>query len=90
MKPHEFWNCTYRELVEYVNSNTLQSEEEYKKQIYLFEEFGNKIISAVASKRAKKVDLISDVFRELFKEELENKDKPQTIEEQIRNLRSRK
>jgi len=88
MKPNEFWNCTYRELVEYVNSNTLQSEESYKKQIMLFDALGYKIIKALSAKNPKNISLVRETFKNLFEEELE--DKPQTIEEQIRNLRSRK
>lgn len=89
MKPHEFWNSTYRELSLYVKSNSLQREEEYKKEIILMDAFGNKILNALATKRPKNISLVANVFKELFKGEIE-KDKPQSIEEQIRNLRSRK
>lgn len=88
MKPNEFWNCTYRELFLYVKSNSLQREKQYKKEIILTDAFGNKIIKAFDSKRPKSINLVTDVFSELFKEEL-NTDKPQSIEEQIKNLRSR-
>ena len=87
MKPNEFWNLTYREIYKYVDSNSLQRVQEYKEQVILFDALGNKIIGAIGAKRPKNVSLVSDTFKYLFKEEL--KDKPQSIEEQIRNLRSR-
>lgn len=89
MKPQEFWECTYRELSEYVKANVQQREEDYKKEIVLMDAYGNKLLTALATKRPKNISLVSNVFRELFKDELEQ-NKHQSIEEQIRNLRSRK
>lgn len=89
MKPHEFWECTYRELFEYVKANTNRREEDYKKEIILMDAYGNKLLTALATKHPKNISLVSNVFKELFKEELD-KENPQSIEEQIRNLRSRK
>ena len=88
MKPSEFWNCTYRELYTFVESNISHQKEEYKKQIILFDALGDKIIKSVASKHPKRVDLVRDNFRSLFEEELKNENKPQSIDEQIRILRS--
>lgn len=88
MKPHEFWNCTYKEASEYVKANSLQREKDLKQEIVLFDALGEKIINAIARKKPKNISLVHDTFKELFKKELE-KDGPQSIEEQIRNLRSR-
>ena len=88
MKPNEFWNCTYRELVTYVNSNVLQSEERFKQEIVLVDALGNKLIEAFGSKHPKNTSLVKDVFKNLFEEEL--KPHQQTIEEQIEILRSMK
>ncbi len=88
MLPSEFWNCTYRELYQYVNSNSLQREKEYKKQIVLFDALGNKIIDVIGRRHPQNISLVNHTFKDLFEEEL--KPHQQTIEEQIRNLRSRK
>lgn len=88
MLPSEFWNCTYRELYQYVNSNSLQREKEYKKQIVLFDALGDKIIDVIGRKHPKNISLVRNTFESLFEEEL--KPHQQTIEEQIQNLRSRK
>ena len=89
MKPHEFWNCTYKEASKYVKANSLQREKDLKQEIVLFDALGEKIINAIARKKPKKISLVQETFKGLFKEELD-KDKPQSIEEQVRNLRSRK
>lgn len=88
MKPSEFWNCTYKEAYVFVKSNSLQRENDYKKDIILFDSLGNKILGALASKHPKNIDLIRTTFKELFKEELTPHN--QTIEEQIKILRSMK
>lgn len=85
MKPDEFWNCTYRETLLFVNSNSLQREEDIKQQIILLEQYGNKIIQAFNFKRPKNKSLIKDIFKDLFEEEL---NPYQSIEEQIRNMRN--
>lgn len=88
MKPHEFWNCTYRELTEYVNSNTLQSEQILKENVILCDALCDKLIDVFAKKRPKRKSLVRDTFKNLFKKELEPHQ--QTPEEQIRILRSMK
>lgn len=90
MKPSDFWNCTYREAYSFAHSNSLQREEEYKKEIVLLEALGNKIVGAIATKRPKNVSLVADTFKELFEKELNPSPHVQTIEEQIRILRSMK
>lgn len=89
MKPSEFWNCTYRECYQYVKSNSLQREEEYKKNIILFDALGEKMIDALARRHPKHTSLVKDVFGSLFEKEL-NSSKQQSIEEQVRILRSMK
>jgi len=71
MKPHEFWDSTYREAKLYVESRSLQLEHELKDNIQLIENFGNKLISAgMTSKNPKNINLIKEVYKDLFKEEL--------------------
>lgn len=71
MKPHEFWDSTYREVKLFVESRSLQLEQEYKNDIQLVENLGNKLIGAgMTSKNPKNVNLIKEVYKDLFKEEL--------------------
>lgn len=86
MKPNEFWNCTYEEALLYVNSNTLQRETEKKDNIVLLEQYGNKIIEAFNWKKPKNRNLIKDIFKELFEEEL-NSQNNMSVEEMQRNMR---
>lgn len=89
MKPSEFWDSTYRELYTYAEANKKQRTEDFKREIVLFDALGNKLLSALASKKPKSVSLVKQTFKELFEEELAPS-KTQTIEEQIRILRSMK
>ena len=71
MKPHEFWNSTYREAKLYVESQSSQLELEIKNNIMLAENLGNKLISAsMVSRKPKNINLIKDVYNDFFKEEL--------------------
>lgn len=71
MKPHEFWNSTYREVKLYVESQSSQLELEIKNNIILAENLGNKLISAsMVSRKPKNINLIKDVYSDFFKEEL--------------------
>lgn len=90
MQPSEFWNCTYKELYMYVNANSLQREEDYKKQIVLFDALGNKIIDIIGRKHPKNISLVHNTFKNLFEEELQPAFHYQTIDEQIKILRSMK
>jgi hypothetical protein len=88
MKPHEFWDCTYREARVFVESMSSQKQDEMKEQIILLEALGNKIVAAGFSKKPKQVNLIADTFKKLFEGEFEGSTKHQSIEEQIKNMRS--
>ena len=90
MMPSEFWNCTYRELSTFVNSNSLQREEQYKQEIILFDALGDKIIDVIGRTRPRNISLVRNTFKNLFEEELQPSTHQQTIEEQIRILRSMK
>lgn len=86
MTPNEFWNCTYKEAKLYVDSNSLQRENEYKKQIILFEKFGNKLINGLSYRKPKNHNIITEDFKKLFEKELEPQ--AQSVEEQIEAMRS--
>ncbi len=90
MFPSEFLNCTYKQLVSFVNGHKNRENENFKNQIVLADALGNKIIDVIGRKKPKGISLIEDNFSLLFEEELKNRNHQQTIEEQIRNLRSRK
>lgn len=90
LKPSEFWNSTYRELHVFVNANVKRREDEYKQEIVLFDALGDKIIDVIGRQKAKYTSLVKHRFKDLFKEELEPESHQQTIEEQIRILRSMK
>lgn len=72
----------------------MQRAEEIKHEIALMENFGNKLIGALAlgNKNSKNVSLVKEIYSDLFKEELEKiqneKNKPQSIQQQIENLRT--
>ena len=86
MKPNEFWSCTYIEALLYVNSNSLQRENDKKDNIVLLEQYGNKIIEAFSWKKPKNRSLIKDIFKELFEEEL-NYHNEMSVEEMQHNMR---
>lgn len=89
MTPKEFWNSTYRDIKAFVDGNMKMQQEDKKNIIVMYEAMANKIIGALSWSRPKNKSLIKDIFRDLFKEELDN-NKPQSIEEQVRILRSMK
>ena len=89
MTPKEFWNSTYRDIKSFVDGNMKMQQEDKKNTIVMYEAMANKIIGALSWSRPKNKSLIKDIFRDLFKEELDN-NKPQSIEEQVRILRSMK
>lgn len=75
IKPQEFWNSTYREIKLYVESQSSQLELNIKNNIMLAENLGNKIISAsMTAKKPKNINLIKDVYCDLFEEELRIQD----------------
>lgn len=86
MKPHEFWDSTYREAKLYVESRSHQVEFELKSYIKLADELGDKINNfSLICKKPKNISLIEEVYSELFEKELMKagrfKAKPRTDEE---------
>lgn len=71
IKPQEFWNSTYRDMKLYVESQSSQLELNIKNSIMLAENLGNKIISAsMTAKKPKNINLIKEIYSDLFEEEL--------------------
>lgn len=71
IKPQEFWDSTYRDMKLYVESRATQYETEFKNKVMLAENLGNKLISAsMTARKPKNINLIKDVYKDLFEEEL--------------------
>lgn len=85
MKPEEYWNARYREVVLYCNVNLFKITDDIKQNVELFEAVTDKIImsNSMCVKKPKFVKL-KEMFGNLFKK------KEQTVEEQIKMLRRMK
>lgn len=71
MKPHEFWNSTYREAKQYVDSRSLQEESILKNYILLADNLGDKInLMSMSVENPRPISLLKDRYKDLFKEEL--------------------
>jgi len=92
MKPHEFWNCTYREAKLFYESNLKQEEDIRKSNIMIAENMANKLIGGLNFGKRKKISLITDCYYDLFSVEIEeerNSIRIQSTAEMVRNLRAR-
>lgn len=59
----------------YVESFSLSETQKYKNQIRLVEDLGNKLISSgMTAKKPKNINLIREIYSDLFKKELEMQD----------------
>lgn len=87
MKPDEYWNCTYREIQAFCNSNICRKIDDIKQDIQLFELTSDKVIQSnpYIVKNPKQIRLIKE-YSEFFEQE----EREQTPEEQIAILRSLK
>lgn len=85
MKPSEYWNARYREVVLFCNVNLFKITDNIKQNIELFEAVTDKIImsNSLCVKKPKIIKL-KEMFGKLFKR------KEQTLEEQIKMLREMK
>jgi len=69
MKPNEFWECTYREVVLFCEVNSIRKNESFKSNVVLQEAVTNKLIQADGMSMGKKAKVISlkKMFKDLFK-----------------------
>lgn len=67
MKPIEFWNAEYREIIKYCDMNYLKSLDDLKTQIMLEDASTNKVIKSnpMLYKRPK-VQSLKEVFKKIF------------------------
>lgn len=81
MKPIEFWNTTYREIIVYCEANICRYVEDFRNRIKVEEASTDKIIQSnpLLYEKPKTIRLI-DVFKNIFKKE----EKEQSLEEQRR------
>ena len=88
MKPEEFWNCEYRQVNLFLQTNMFKIVDEFKMQIQLQEAVTDKLIKADSMTKRPKVIPLRKMFAKLFKEE--PKIKYQSPQEQIARLRKLK
>ena len=88
VKPEEFWNCEYRQINSYLQTNMIKMLDEFKMQIVLQEAVTDKLIKADSMSKRPKVVPLKKSFNKLFPQE--PKIKYQSPEEQIARLRKLK
>lgn len=69
MKPNEFWECTYREVVLFCEVSSIRRNESFKSDVVLQEAVTNKLIQADGMTMGKKAKVIplKKMFKNLFK-----------------------
>ena len=67
MKPQEFWNCDYKEMIVYCKANSIKQNELFKTDIVLQEAVTNKMIQSHPLNKKSKVIPLKKMFKELFK-----------------------
>lgn len=88
MKPDEFWNCEYRYINTFIQTNMIRLLDDFKMQIILQEAVTNKTIKADSMTKRPKVIPLKKMFAKLFEEE--PKIHYQSSQEQIKRLRKLK
>ena len=88
MKPYEFWNCEYRYINTFIQTNMVRMLDDFKMQIMLQEAVTDKLIKADSMSKRPKVIPLKKMFAKLF--ETEPKIRYQTPQEQIARLRKLK
>ena len=88
VKPEEFWNCEYRQINSYLQTNMIKMLDEFKMQIVLQEAVTDKLIKADSMSKRPKVVPLKKTFNKLFPQE--PKIKYQSLQEQIKRLRKLK
>ena len=67
MKPEEFWDCEFKHMVMYCETNIIRINEDFKNSIILNEAVTNKMLQAdpMGNKRPKIIPLVK-TFKNLF------------------------
>ena len=88
MKPEEFWNCEYRYINTFLQTNMIRILDDFKMQIMLQEAVTDKLIKSDSMSKRPKVIPLKKMFAKLF--ETEPRIKIQSPQEQIARLRKLK
>lgn len=67
MKPNEFWNCEYKTINIYLQTNMTKILDDFKMQIVLQEAVTDKLIKADSMSKRPKVIPLRKMFNKLFK-----------------------
>lgn len=67
MKPSEFWNATYREVLLYCQVNLAKVSDDFRQDIVIQEATTDKLIQADAMREKPKVIPLKKMFKKLFK-----------------------
>lgn len=67
MKPDEFWNCEYKTINIYLQTNMTKILDDFKMQIILQEAVTDKLIKADSMSKKPKVIPLRKMFNKLFK-----------------------
>lgn len=88
MKPEEFWNCEYKYINTFIQTNMIKLLDDFKMQIILQEAVTDKLIRADSMSKRPRVIPLKKMFKKLFQEE--PKIHYQSPQEQIARLRKLK
>lgn len=68
MKPAEFWDAEYREIVRFCDINNLRIKESFKESVVIEEASTDKILKAdsIGQKKPKIISLVKETFKEIF------------------------
>ena len=69
MKPDEFWNCEYRHINTFLQTNMVKILDDFKMQIMLQEAVTDKLIKADSMSKRPKVIPLKKMFAKLFETE---------------------
>lgn len=67
LKPNEFWECTYREVVLFCEVGSMRRKECFKSDVILQEAVTNKLIGADGMNKRPKVVPLRKMFEGVFK-----------------------
>lgn len=90
MKPSEFWNCTYREINTFVQSNLCRDMDSFRQDIRLLDATTDKMIQADAmSNKRPRIVSLQKTFESLFPKKEKKQASYQDIKEKMRELMKR-
>lgn len=67
MKPQEYWNCEYRQMVLFCEINSIKQLENFRENVIIQEAVSDKLIQADGMNKRPKVIPLKKMFKELFK-----------------------